>query len=103
MGPRDVNEVADDVAKQIVKRGLTAPAVMFLEMNKPLTYIAGQGLIVTMPFIAPFLGADRLAKFSRFLQTPANVERLIQRIEELADEEDFKEKSEKGKTETSVE
>jgi hypothetical protein len=93
----EIQKVLDDIATQVVKRGLTAAAIMFLEMNKPITYVASQGLIVTMPFLAPFVGADKVARYSRFLQTRENVDRLIERIEELSEEYDRKRKSEKDK------
>jgi len=82
----DLAKLVDDFARAIVRRGLEAPAIMFLEMNKPLSYIAGQGVIVATPLIAPLVGADRMGRFSRFLQSPDNIERLIQRIEELVEE-----------------
>jgi hypothetical protein len=83
-------KVADDVAQAVVKRRLETPAILFLEMHKPINYLASQGLIVAMPFLAPILGAERMARFSRFLQDRANVERLIERIEELSEERDSK-------------
>ena len=82
----EARKVIDDVATQVVKRGLEAPAILFLEMNKPITYIASQGLIVFMPFLAPFFGTDKVGRYSRFLQKRENVERLIDRIEEMSEE-----------------
>jgi len=90
LSEEETRKVIDDVATAIVKRRLETPAVLFLEMNKPLSYLAGQGLIVAMPFLAPIVGAERMGRFSRFLQKPENVERLIQRIEELSEERDEK-------------
>jgi hypothetical protein len=95
LSEEETQQLVDSVANAVVKRRLETPSIFFLEMNKPLSYLAGQGLIVAMPFLAPILGVDRMARFSRFLQTPANVERLIQRIEELSEERDRKVKSEK--------
>jgi hypothetical protein len=78
---------------------------MFLEMHKPLSYLASQGLIVAMPMLGPFVGHQNVADYSKILSNSANVERLIQRIEELAaerDEAESKPKSE-AKTETEAE
>lgn len=85
LGEEETRKVIDDLAEGIVKRGMEAPAILFLEMNKPLAGIAGQGLVVAMPFLGPIFGPAKMATYSRFLQTRENVERLIQRIEELAD------------------
>jgi hypothetical protein len=82
----EAREVIDEIASVIVKRRLETPAVLFLEMNKPLSTIAGQGMIVAMPFLGTIFGPTRMARYSRFLQTRENVERLIQRIEEMTEE-----------------
>ncbi len=86
LSEEETEEFVNDVAKAVVKRRLETPAVLFLEMHKPLGYIASQGLIVVMPFLAPIVGHDRLSKFSRFLAARDNIERMIQRIEDLSEE-----------------
>jgi hypothetical protein len=92
LSEEETQKFLDDVATAVVKRRLETPAVLFLEMHKPLNYIASQGLIVAMPFLGPILGQDKIARFSRFLQTRDNVERLIQRIEDMSEERDLKQK-----------
>lgn len=79
-----INETADAIARKIIARGLETPAVMFLEMHKPLASIAGQGLLVTMPFLGPFVGPQRVADFSKLIRDRANIELLIARIEDMA-------------------
>lgn len=91
----ETQKVIDEIADIVIKRKLETPAIMFLEMNKPLSFIAGQGMIVAMPFLGPFVGADRMARYSRFLQTHENVERLIRRIEDLAEERELAERKDK--------
>lgn len=95
LSEEETQKFVTDVATAIVKRRLETPAVLFLEMHKPLSYIAGQGLIVAMPFLGPILGQDRIARFSRFLQGRDNLERLIQRIEDMAEERDLANKPDK--------
>ena len=67
--------------EQIRKRKLEAPAIMFLEMNKPLTRITANAMIVFTPFLAPFVGLDNVHNYSRLLMDRDNVERLICRLE----------------------
>ncbi len=74
----------DKIATNVVKRGLETPAIIFLEMHKPVSFFASQGLVVFSPFMAPFVGFDNVQLASRLLDKRENVERLIQRIEELA-------------------
>ena len=76
---------------------------MFLEMHKPLSYLASQGLIVAMPMLGPLVGHQNVADFSKILSNSANVERLIQRIEELAEERDEAESKAQAEAEAKAE
>jgi len=75
--------ILERIAQGIVRRGMAAPAVLFLELNKPLSFVASQSLIVLTPFLAPFVGIDNVHRYSRLLERRENVERLIERIEQL--------------------
>jgi len=97
LSEEDAEKIANDVAAAIVKRRLETPSVLFLEMHKPLSFIASQGALVAMPFLGPLLGPERMTKLSRFLRERKNVERLIQRIEELAEERDLAKKEDAQK------
>ncbi|GBC95805.1 hypothetical protein HRbin16_01602 [bacterium HR16] len=78
--------ILERIAQGIVRRGMAAPAVLFLELNKPLSFVASQSLIVLTPFLAPFVGIDNVHRYSRLLERRENVERLIERIEQLEHE-----------------
>lgn len=84
--PDNPEALIDAVARKVVQRRLEVPAVFFLEMNKPLSFIMGQSLLVAMPFLAPLLGIQRVEQLSQLLQDRENVDRLIERIEELSEE-----------------
>lgn len=77
------DRVLEKIANQVVGRGLETPAILFLEMHKPLTFMASQGLVVTSPLLAPLIGFERVHTVSRLLEDRNNVERLIRRIEDL--------------------
>ena len=79
-----INNAVDAIARKVVSRRLEVPAVLFLEMHKPLAYIAGQGAMVAMPLIGPLVGPQNMADFSKLVSERANIELLMQRIEELA-------------------
>ena len=72
----------DKVADQIVRRGLTVPAVFFLESSKPLSYVGSQALLFLEPFIRAFLDMESYGRFVRLLEDRDNYERLIETIEE---------------------
>ena len=103
LSQEEIDARLDTIARQIVGRRLETPAAMFLEMHKPLSYLASQGLIVAMPMLGPFVGHQNVADFSKILSNSANVERLIQRIEELAEERDEAESKPKPEAKTEAE
>lgn len=80
--------IIDSISQKIIGRRLEAPAVLFLEMHKPLSFLASQSLLVAMPFIGHLLGPDKISDLSKLLKDRNNVERLISRIEELSMERD---------------
>lgn len=82
--PVNRDELIDAIARRIVGCGMEVPAVFFLEMNKPLAFITGQALLVGAGIFAPFVGLDRWNDFCQLMSERVNVERLIQRIEQLA-------------------
>ncbi|MGC8666846.1 MAG: hypothetical protein ACP5VE_01850 [Chthonomonadales bacterium] len=84
--PQERDALIERIATGIVRRGMEVPAVLFLEMHKPLGFIASQGLVVTAPLIAPILGFDNVQMAGKLMEDRGNIERLIRRIEELAAE-----------------
>ena len=84
----DPEATIDLLARQIVDRRLETPALFFFEMHRPLTFLAGQSVLVATPFLAPFLGVERIEDVSRLLSDRHYLDRLLDRIEELAVERD---------------
>lgn len=78
------NEVIDSIAKKIAGRRLETPAVLFLDMHKPLSFIASQSMMVALPLLGPIFGAQSMADLSKILADRENIELLIARIEEMS-------------------
>lgn len=76
--------IIESYAQKIVNRGMEIPAVMLLEVTKPVSFILSQATLVAGPVLYPFFGLDRVERFAGFLNSRANVELLIRRIEQLA-------------------
>ncbi|NCO42754.1 MAG: hypothetical protein COZ06_24215 [Armatimonadetes bacterium CG_4_10_14_3_um_filter_66_18] len=74
----------DSCARRIVGYGLETPAIFLLEMHKPLSFLGSQALLFASPCLAPFMGLERTEDFAALLNEPANVDLLLDRIEELA-------------------
>ncbi len=68
-------------ATWIVRRGLTAPAIIALETCKPLNFLGSQFLIAFSPFVQAIFKGDEYHKFALILEKDANVELLIELIE----------------------
>ena len=79
-------EVIDSLARKVAGRRLEMPAVLFLDMHKPLSFIASQAMLVGLPFLGMFFGAQDVADVSKLLSDRKNVEALIARIEEMSAE-----------------
>jgi hypothetical protein len=80
------DEIIEAIAKRIEQFGMLVPAIFFLEMNKPLSYITGQG----MHFFAPIVGVffNTFEDYAYFFDDRNNVELLIQKLESLAEKEE---------------
>jgi len=81
----EIEAMIERVAGEVGKRGLETPAILFLEMHKPLANVFAHGALAFSPFLMPFLGFDRVDRYTQFMASPQNVERLIQRIEARRD------------------
>ena len=74
----------DRMAEEVVRRRLEAPAAFMLELNRPLSFLGSQALVVLTPFLGPFFGTDNVLKLSKVFEDRRTVEHLIDRIEVLA-------------------
>lgn len=75
------DRILDRVAREVTRRRLEVPAILALEMHRPLTFLGSQALVVFTPLLAPAFGLDNLEKLTRLLQDRGNLDRLLDRIE----------------------
>ncbi len=71
------------VCRQIVKRHLTTPTILFLEMSRPLNYVAAQLLHFFGPILTMISQRDGHRHFAAFLEHRGSIDYLCRRIEEL--------------------
>ena len=95
--PEERDRVIENIARAVSKRGMETPAILFLEMHKPISVFASQGLIVTSPLIAPLIGLENIRIASRLFEKRENVELLIRRIEDIAIEKQGRSRAKRGK------
>lgn len=77
----ETEALVQKAADEISRRKLQTPAILFLEMHKPLAYVGANASLVFAPFAVPFLGFDFVNNYSRLFSKRENVERLIKKIE----------------------
>jgi hypothetical protein len=82
--PPAQQQVIDRLCREIVRRQLTAPAVLFLEMSRPLGFLGAQSLHFFTPLLAALCDASAPRQFAQFLERPGAIESLIRQVEELA-------------------
>jgi hypothetical protein len=77
----DRDRLLDEAAAMVARRRLEVPAALFLEMYRPLTFVASQALIVFTPLLGPLFGPERLMQLAQLLEDRGNVDRLLERLE----------------------
>ena len=68
-------------AEVIVKRGMAAPATMFLESMGPMNFLGSQALHFITPIIECAFNAKEVEQIARLLERRDTVSRLIAIIE----------------------
>jgi len=86
------------LAERIVRSGLATPAVLFLEMSKPLAFFGSQALHFFGPVVTSFMRSDAAYnRIAELLEERENVEFLLQEIERIDRENSLKQPSATGK------
>lgn len=87
---RTDEELLERLAGWVVERRMTAPAIIFLESHRPLSFVGSQVMIAASPlvsFFGPFFKAsvgfdgEDFQRFAELMENRDNLERLIIEIE----------------------
>ena len=79
--PPDQDAVLEKLAKMVVKRGFSVPAIMFLESIKPLNYISSQALVFFEPIVQTIFSFQDYDTFRLALEKRETMEIIILKIE----------------------
>jgi hypothetical protein len=71
----------DGAAGQICRRGLAVPAILFLEMLRPLNFVGSQAMAFFAPVVRAVFDWRRYDEFQRLLARRGSVEALLTAIE----------------------
>ncbi len=79
--PEEEMAVLEKVAHKVVDKGMTVPAILFLESVKPLNYIGSQALVFFEPIIQTIFNFRDYDTFRCALEKRESIEIMIQQIE----------------------
>jgi len=82
----DEDAAVEEIAQRVVREGMGAAAIIFLETSKPVSFLAGQAAIFATPLVGGFIEPMRLERYADLFSRRDFVERVIRRIEELENE-----------------
>jgi hypothetical protein len=71
----------DQLARRISRWNLAVPAIVFLEVAKPFSFIAGQCLHVCQPLLSTFFDGPRVTKYAELLADRSNLEYLAVQLQ----------------------
>lgn len=75
------DEVLEKVARKVVEKRMTVPALMFIESVKPLNFIGSQVMVFFEPIVQTIFDFKGYTIFREAIEDRENVELLMQKIE----------------------
>ena len=86
-GPARPTEVqralVEKLCMEVVRRRMTGPALLALEMHRPFNYLSAQLLHFFQPFVSVLTDTNEYNEFTQFLEQRGSIEYLVNRLEAL--------------------
>ncbi len=82
LDPDRRDELVETLAARLSTWNLSAPAILLLQTHAPLAFLGSQLLYAAQPFVSLVTGVRFARDLACFCEEPANVERLIARLEQ---------------------
>lgn len=79
--PETERRVVDRLCQEVARRDLVVPALMFLEMSRPLNYVGAQALHFFQPMIGALIDGDAPKHFASFLERRGAIDELCRTLE----------------------
>ncbi|OAI51457.1 hypothetical protein AYO47_07105 [Planctomyces sp. SCGC AG-212-M04] len=78
--------LVDRLAREVVRRGMTVPALAFLEMSHPLNYVTAQAIHFFTPMIGAVANTNAHQVLADLLEHRGAIEYICQQIERVQTE-----------------
>ena len=75
--------LVDRLAREVVRRRMTVPALAFLEMSQPLNYVTAQAIHFFTPMIGAVANTNAHQLLAEFLEHRGSIEYICQAIERV--------------------
>ena len=72
----------DDLYCRIRRWRLTLPALLFLEIARPFSFLASQGLLLCQPLLGFLVDESSIANYAELLADRESLDRLVGRLED---------------------
>ena len=79
----ELDEFIEKLAKLIVDRQMSAPAIMALEMAKPLSLVGQSVLVIFGPLLDLLFDPVKMEKFQAVIGDRVRIEQLMNTIEDI--------------------
>lgn len=86
-GPAEPTEaqrvVVERLCREVVRRRMTTPAQMILEMGRPLNFVSAQAMHFFQPFVTVLADPTAYNQLSAFLEQRGSLEYISDRLQAL--------------------
>jgi hypothetical protein len=82
-GQEQGEQLIEQLLQQINRKRLTLPVLLFLQVTRPLGFIASQGLLLCQPLFGFSSTTPQIADYADLLADRANIDRLVARLEDV--------------------
>ena len=76
-------DVVEKICREVVRRGMVTPALLMLEMSRPLNFVSAQFLHFLQPIVSWSTNAAEYQAFTEFLEQRGSIEYISRRLESL--------------------
>jgi hypothetical protein len=81
-GPESKEDVIERLTQQIRRWKLSVPALLLLEVARPFSFIASQGLLLCQPLLSYIIEEPIIVDYAELLADRKNVDHLVARLEQ---------------------
>ncbi len=75
--------LVDRLCREVIRRRLATPALVALEMSRPLNFVTAQAIHFFDPILRTFSDLNAPREFAKFLEKRGSIEYVVQRLDDM--------------------